>query len=212
MDPKDFRDQRVREAKTALILDAAQKVFAEKGYHETRLEDIAAAAGFSKASLYNYYEDKESIFLTIMIRMHEKIIESLRSEIQNERHIHENLKAILTTVFRLFKENFSFSISMSDLKGMGPHGMNKFQQHHEDLLARFKLHNQEMVSMVASIFAFARSRNEIKTEIDDATLSRYISALVRETFIEWKVTAKITDIESSINSLLSFIESGLAIG
>jgi AcrR family transcriptional regulator len=79
MDAKENRDQIVRDAKSSLILDAALKMFAEKGFHETRLDDIAAAAGFSKASLYNYYADKEAIFLHIIIRMHEKIIEALKA-------------------------------------------------------------------------------------------------------------------------------------
>ncbi len=79
LNPREAKDQLVRDAKSNLILDAALKTFAEKGYHETRLDDIAAAAGFSKASLYNYYEDKEEIFLHILIRMHEKILEVLKT-------------------------------------------------------------------------------------------------------------------------------------
>lgn len=136
--PKEVRDQMVHDAKTNLILDAALKVFSEKGYHETRLEDIAAGAGFSKASLYNYYEDKEAIFLQILIRMHEKIVDSLIGEIVENRHIKDNLTAILRAIFKIYSENFSFSMSMADLKSMAPSSLEKFQEHHQELMARFK--------------------------------------------------------------------------
>ena len=77
-DAKSKRETAIREAKNNLILDAALKIFSETGFHDSRLEDIAAAAGFSKASLYNYYEDKETIFLSLAIREYSAVVGKLR--------------------------------------------------------------------------------------------------------------------------------------
>jgi AcrR family transcriptional regulator len=44
------------------ILEAAQRVFSEKGYYETRMEDIAEKLGVSKRTLYLYYKNKEELF------------------------------------------------------------------------------------------------------------------------------------------------------
>jgi len=85
--PKEVRDQTVRDAKTNLILDSALKVFSEKGYHETRLEDVAAAAGFSKASLYNYYEDKEEIFSIFLFECTKRSSTFSKMKIREDRHI-----------------------------------------------------------------------------------------------------------------------------
>src|SRR5690554_8047097 len=41
------------------------QILSQKGYHETRLEDIAEKAGFSKSALYRYYKDKDEIFFNI---------------------------------------------------------------------------------------------------------------------------------------------------
>jgi AcrR family transcriptional regulator len=44
------------------ILDAARKSLIARGYHDVHLDDVAAAAGLSKGTLYLYFKDKESMF------------------------------------------------------------------------------------------------------------------------------------------------------
>jgi AcrR family transcriptional regulator len=209
MDAKENRDQVVRDAKSSLILDAALKVFAEKGFHETRLDDIAATAGFSKASLYNYYEDKESIFLHILIRMHEKIIEAFKTEIQKDRHIKDNLTAMATAIFKIYNENFSFSMSMSDLKTMAPISIEKFQKHHELLMSRFKQHSKVIKELSVSVFAIARQRGEITTPIADATLAQYVESLMRSEFCDCKMAGKIGDEEKRVRNIMEFLANGI---
>jgi TetR/AcrR family acrAB operon transcriptional repressor len=64
--------KRLQGAKTrAELLAAGIKVFAERGYHRARLDDIAAAAGTTKGALYWHFADKED-FLAAML---EKLIE-----------------------------------------------------------------------------------------------------------------------------------------
>lgn len=47
------------------ILDSAQRLFAEKGYKETGMKDIAAACDLTKATLYHYFEGKHDILLEL---------------------------------------------------------------------------------------------------------------------------------------------------
>ncbi len=209
LNPREAKDQIVHDAKSNLILDAALKVFAEKGYHESRLDDIAATAGFSKASLYNYYEDKEEIFLHILIRMHEKIIDVLRSEIKEDRHIKENILVMLHSILRIYSENFSFSMSMTDLKTMAPGSMEKFQQRHQQLMSRFKQYSNEVTELSVSVFSVGRKRGEIITPLDDKTLSRYVTSLVRGVMFDCKNAGKIGDIEVHVRDIMEFLTKGL---
>lgn len=48
------------------IIDAALVRFTERGFHATSVEDIAAAAETSRATLYQYFESKEAIFVELM--------------------------------------------------------------------------------------------------------------------------------------------------
>lgn len=44
------------------ILTAARQCFIERGYHPTRMEDIAATAGLSKGGIYFHFESKQKVF------------------------------------------------------------------------------------------------------------------------------------------------------
>ncbi|MDR3498132.1 MAG: TetR/AcrR family transcriptional regulator [Parvibaculum sp.] len=58
--------QRRKEARPAEIIAAALKLFSERGFAATRLEDVAEAAGVSKATIYLYFESKEDLFKAII--------------------------------------------------------------------------------------------------------------------------------------------------
>ncbi|SMC97315.1 transcriptional regulator, TetR family [Desulfocicer vacuolatum DSM 3385] len=47
------------------IVDAAMRVFSEKGFHTTNTKEIAKEAGISIGSFYAYFKDKKSVFLEI---------------------------------------------------------------------------------------------------------------------------------------------------
>jgi len=53
------------------ILDAATKVFAEKGFHPTTIKDIAKEAGIADGTIYNYFDNKTALMLGIFDRLNE---------------------------------------------------------------------------------------------------------------------------------------------
>jgi len=58
--------RRRKEARPAELTAAALELFVEKGYAATRLEDVAAAAGVSKGTLYRYFDSKEALFKAVV--------------------------------------------------------------------------------------------------------------------------------------------------
>jgi TetR/AcrR family fatty acid metabolism transcriptional regulator len=63
---KQRRLDKLREVQRTAILNAAQEIFAAKGYYEAKMTDIAKQAGFSTGSLYNYFTGKDEIFATLL--------------------------------------------------------------------------------------------------------------------------------------------------
>lgn len=59
-------NQRIREEQRERILEAARSVFAHKGFTDTKMTDIAAAAKVSYGLAYHYFKDKEEIFTKLV--------------------------------------------------------------------------------------------------------------------------------------------------
>jgi AcrR family transcriptional regulator len=59
--------KRRKEARPSELLAAGLRLFVEKGYAATRLEDVAREAGVSKGTLYLYYENKEALFKAVIL-------------------------------------------------------------------------------------------------------------------------------------------------
>lgn len=49
-----------------LLLDAARTIFLKTGYQGTKLDDVAAAAGFTKGALYWHFPNKQALFLALI--------------------------------------------------------------------------------------------------------------------------------------------------
>ncbi|MEV4235745.1 helix-turn-helix domain-containing protein [Nocardia sp. NPDC049737] len=61
------RERRLERTRS-LLLDAAQEVFAEKGFTAATLDDIAHAAGYTKGAIYKHFPTKEELFLAVSDR------------------------------------------------------------------------------------------------------------------------------------------------
>jgi len=59
---KARKQRRAPDKRPAEILEAALALFVEKGFAATRLDDVAARAGLSKAAIYLYFKDKTALF------------------------------------------------------------------------------------------------------------------------------------------------------
>lgn len=64
-------DRRARQAAARLdqILDAAARLFAERGFHRTTTRDIAEAADIAEGTLYNYFTNKNDLLFSILARL-----------------------------------------------------------------------------------------------------------------------------------------------
>ncbi len=54
-------------AKVQRIIDAAIQLFAERPYHEVRMDDIAERAKVAKGTLYLHFKDKEALYQALML-------------------------------------------------------------------------------------------------------------------------------------------------
>lgn len=69
---KTLRWERRPDSRPQELLDAALAVFAERGYRNTRIDDIAAAAGVTKGAVYHYFATKEELLLRAIESYHDR--------------------------------------------------------------------------------------------------------------------------------------------
>lgn len=94
----------MKEDKRELIREAAIRTFSEKGFHQTRAEEIAQAAGVAVGTIYNYFKSKEEVLLDIFATEFEewkRFYEELR---RSGLPVVEQVREILQERFRLLRE------------------------------------------------------------------------------------------------------------
>lgn len=76
MPPSKLRS-RLREATSAAILDAAEEVFAERGFAAAHMNDIAAHAGVAVGTLYNHFEDRDALLAALIEMRRAALLEEM---------------------------------------------------------------------------------------------------------------------------------------
>ena len=70
-DSRVAREERRRRENRETILHAAEAVIQAKGFSPSSMDDVAAEAGFSKATLYRYFKSKTELLFEILIHFFE---------------------------------------------------------------------------------------------------------------------------------------------
>jgi TetR/AcrR family fatty acid metabolism transcriptional regulator len=87
------------------ILSVAARLFATHRFHEARMEDIAAAAGVGKGTLYRYFKDKDELYLTLLSRAGEEYLARLHEWTARAEGPRARLEAAVATVLSYFDEH-----------------------------------------------------------------------------------------------------------
>jgi AcrR family transcriptional regulator len=214
-DNKEKRVSKVREMKIDLILDAALTVFSEKGFHETRLEDIAQEAGFSKASLYNYYKDKEMIFLSLAIREYELLRAKMKNDpllkIDRDLPFLDNLRRILTLIFTTFGEHFSFILTLNSFQFLSIIHDYHNKTASEEVEEQFVTARSDLECVFVEVVNRAKERGEILSPMDGDTLHVLFDSVIFGTIREWHRNQKMGDIQATVDQLVHFLAKGFEV-
>jgi len=80
------RERRIEHTRS-LLLDAAEEVFAEKGFAPATLDDIAHAAGYTKGAIYKHFATKEELFLAVSDRYWRRYFDNFAEVMSSARQI-----------------------------------------------------------------------------------------------------------------------------
>jgi AcrR family transcriptional regulator len=98
----------VTEFRTAEILQAANRVFAERGYEEATIADIARVAGMAKGTVYLYYRSKDEVYWAAVRRTFEELHAQAQACLEAAEPIDQKLRAFISVKLRYFEQHRDF--------------------------------------------------------------------------------------------------------
>jgi AcrR family transcriptional regulator len=143
------RDQalnaKLRAESRAQILVAARRLFAERGYFNCKVKDIAQEAGMSTGNVYWYFEGKDDVLKAVLAEGFEAQAEVLTTALGRSGSFRQKLEALLDHYIELCREQSEFATIFVSL--LGHSGMQFFHElgfdtaqigaHYHEALAKF---------------------------------------------------------------------------
>lgn len=99
-------DERINDPQSTRekILDASLSIFARKGYHDTRLDEIVSQSHTSKGAIYFHFPNKERLFLALVDQfadvLERRVVEAIEQEEKGIRRVEAALTACMETFGR----------------------------------------------------------------------------------------------------------------
>ena len=72
-----------------MLLDAAEEIFARKGFSAAALEEIADAAGYTRGAIYAHFGGKEELFVTVIERHRQRFLDGFADVISSFHQLEE---------------------------------------------------------------------------------------------------------------------------
>jgi TetR/AcrR family fatty acid metabolism transcriptional regulator len=182
------------------ILEAAVQVFAQKGYHETRVDDIVAQSKTSKGSIYFYFPSKQDIFLGLIDTFSGLLENRLSEAIQKEAHGIEQMDTALHACLKLFSQYRTMAkIALVQAVGLGA----VFEERRREINQRFARIIQTRLDQAVSDGSIPPIQTELAARI-------WVGAL-NEIVIHWIYTGE-PDLESAIPEIKAFLLRSIGAG
>jgi TetR/AcrR family fatty acid metabolism transcriptional regulator len=102
--PRPSLRERQRQERATLILQAAEEVLSEKGYHDTSMDEIAARVGIAKGTIYQHFPSKEALIVALFERNARLLEQAIERIMQQELPARTRLEHLLHYVYQERRE------------------------------------------------------------------------------------------------------------
>lgn len=116
-----------REKKRQALLRAAAKMFNQKGYHTTSLEDVAADLGVTKPTIYHYLGNKEAVLLACVRTGLQQLLTAAEQASDSDGNGADRLEFFLREYARINMDDFGRCVIRSRPESLSEDGARKFQ-------------------------------------------------------------------------------------
>lgn len=221
MEKRDLRLERKQqrwEENRRFILEAAERVFAQKGYGLATMDDIAEEVQFSKTTLYHYYKSKRDILFEIILDSFEAIDLKLRKIKEKKGTAEQKLKDISQFALQFFhnKKNISrvFLMERSLMKTileLAPEEQRKLSQSERRFLEGIRARKERMLEILIEIFEEGIGAGEFR-EMNSRDAAHAFEAMFHGFYFTKFWHEKEYNLETGTNLIHSFFLHGIKKG
>lgn len=123
--PQKKKEERL--AKRNAVLLAAVKIFNQRGFHSTSLDDVAQYLGISKPTIYHYLGNKEEVLFTCVQEGLEKLIEAAEEVAQKDISGYERLREFLYIYGCRNLDDFGRCVILTSDDSLSEEGLKQFK-------------------------------------------------------------------------------------
>jgi AcrR family transcriptional regulator len=181
---KKTRKERQRERHRNEIVVAAERLFLSQGYENTTMKEIAKSAEFAKGTLYNYFESKEDLYLSIGTNAYEILIQ-ITSEFINKKEFGiEQLMAVGYAYYEFTKNHPGYASIFHDISIRIPELSKKKQKDYTKAEKEYFKQAGKYRDLFIEVIGNAVKNEKIRSDIDPMmigiSLSSLSSGLIKE--------------------------------
>jgi len=181
----------ITEFRTTEILEAARKIFAEKGFHDATVDDIASAAGLAKGTVYLYYRSKQEVYLAALKLGIARMSSIMLEEVRRASTTEEKLRALIAAKLTYCDENRDFfKIYYSEL--------GRISMHPGTIDSDYKALYIEQARLVGAILKEGARKKRIRhIRIDQAAfaISDIIRSVATHRVLGWSKSKTTNDVD-----------------
>ena len=156
------------------ILGAAEQVFANKGYHESLVDEIAEEVSLSKGGIYFHFPSKEDLFFSVLDRLADRLVSKAEEATALETSpLAKAEAALMEVLLRLGKRRRLARILMVQGYSMG----NAFEAKRVEIFGRF-------AEVIKANLDEAVKAGEIR-DVDTAVAAHVWLGAINEIVIRW---------------------------
>ena len=183
------------------IVNAAKEVFSEKGFHYTKMEDIAARAKCGAGTLYNYFTSKEVLYITVIDESFNNLFTIINSIIMKDADFTEKLEETAKVAIGFADNNRSFSkLLFSQMGYLTSELIGSFAD-------RGQIWFRQFVDLYSKIM-FQGIREGNLRELNPADLAHLFLGIQHQLFNEWLLSPVNYKLESRIPMFLDLFLYG----
>lgn len=180
------------------ILEAAIQIFAHQGFHDAKVEEIAAAAGVGKGTVYEYFRSKEDLFYEMLEFVQAKYLEDFRREVLTATGVRETLEKMFLSHMRfVFRHRDMARVLLTDPPKLA-----------EKLYQRMCVRHQEFLDFLEELVRRGIASGEVRA-VNPAVAGMVISGIVKSMAGHVALGELPTDPAGFVSEALDVLMTGL---